>query len=1333
MKTRRTLTNRLALLCLAALAAAARADEPPGRTVVPGESPSAVQRLASARKLARDGQLPEAIDEYQRLLDEAGDKLARLGPQHLVQVRWLCHRDLAALPPAGLRLYRQRVDARARKWLEEGTAARDPAPLRRVVQEAFCSRPGDRALDLLGDLAFERGEFAEARRWWRRIVRPAGEAPAKGGEPDLDLLFPDPQVDVARVQAKQVLALLFQEDARENEGGRRAALEAFRQAYPTAEGALAGRTGRYADTLAALLGDLGALATPDAAWTSFAGGPSRSLVLPAESRDPNRLTRLVRRWRFDLETHERVDDAPPPPPGKVVTPSQAARSLAFHPLIVGDRVLVADARTVTAYDMHTGRADVWYDTAAQNGGLALAASLPAAPDLRHTLTVADGCVFARLGVPCVGPPGLRAENRESFLVCLSLRPAPKGERLRWQVRPDAPNAEGAVFEGAPLVADGRVYIAVTRFAAGRTVTAVHCYPAQAEGAPPLRWRQDVCETLELKPEGKRYRQHLLTLAGSNVVYCSHAGAVVAVDAATGRPVWARRYPVRAETDDAPSPRDLTPPVYADGRLFVAPADCDRLLCLDPATGQLLWQRDRVEVVQLFGVARGRLIFTTTDGIRAVGAASGDDRDGWVQPDVGRLPPFGRGFLAGDYVYWPTRQRLYVLNQADGQQPANLYPGPWQETLAGNLVYGEGCLAVADARTLTVCVPPAWLRAERRGDVEAQPQAALPHYRLALAEADAGQCGEAVAEFGRAEQLATPAEGWLPGLARRARQEVLFKEAAGESDEGHWDRAAAALRQAAVGRPVAERLEALRREANLWDAAGQPARAVAVWQGVLTDPALRAGHLRDARHNPQSAALTAAREVGRKAGGQRPAKLAPVEKAARASLAARWPPPADLTLPLLHGWQAPLPAGGRMLPIHVAAEAAVDDSTPSPVLFGRGRELVCRDAATGRVLWSGLSPFVAEWAGRHADTVLAAGPSGVACLRLEDGAALWTYPAPPRQPLRDFRLTASRLLCRLGKHLAALDVASGWVLWTAAAPSAGLGLPSPSGQFLTFQGGEDWVVAQTAGGRHWVLDSASGRLVHDLETTPEPWPRPPLALDGRHFCLVAGPGTAVVLDAAAGKELARLSLGGPTTLSGRPPLAVGSRDVLLVIADRNFGATLRRFDPLTGRALWDDERPIALDPVVPGEVTWDRNAVYVAAENSLAAYGLDNGKPLWRVPLADGRRWRLLPAGGYLLACPADVGGRGLRVEWLAGSIELAGVYPPREVPLLLCDPKTGAVVERLNLRCGRRVADESCQPGGPLLPRLALETAPPRIQISRRGLVVAVPGAVWGRRSASPE
>ena len=55
------------------------------------------------------------------------------------------------------------------------------------------------ALDLLGDLAFEKGQFEDAFAWWSLLVVPAGEATESRSE---RLLFPDPRVDLGKVRAK---------------------------------------------------------------------------------------------------------------------------------------------------------------------------------------------------------------------------------------------------------------------------------------------------------------------------------------------------------------------------------------------------------------------------------------------------------------------------------------------------------------------------------------------------------------------------------------------------------------------------------------------------------------------------------------------------------------------------------------------------------------------------------------------------------------------------------------------------------------------------------------------------------------------------------------------------------------------------------------------------------------------------------------------------------------------------------------------------------------------------------------------------------------------------
>jgi hypothetical protein len=148
----------------------------------------------------------------------------------------------------------------------------------------------------------------------------------------------------------------------------------------------------------------------------------------------------------------------------------------------------------------------------------------------------------------------------------------------------------------------------------------------------------------------------------------------------------------------------------DHRLFVAPRDSPRLLCLDLETGRTLWEREGIEAVHLLGVSEGRLVLTTALGIRALDAATGADEGGWRQPAVGRRSAFGRGLLAGGWVLWPTDDAalpLRALSVEDGSQGrgrVTIDPTRLRRLRVGNMAFGEGCLVVADAEELVGYAP-----------------------------------------------------------------------------------------------------------------------------------------------------------------------------------------------------------------------------------------------------------------------------------------------------------------------------------------------------------------------------------------------------------------------------------------------------------------------------------------------------------------------------------------------------------------------------------------------------------------------------------------------------
>jgi outer membrane protein assembly factor BamB len=629
-----------------------------------------------------------ALEEYQRMIYDDGDVLAlyadsdRQSPTaRSMSLRRLCHLRIAAAPPYALALYRKRVDVLAQKLFRQGEANRDTKALERLVSDLFCSGFTDRALALLGDFAFEGGDFARAAAWWRLLARPASEARWQAAE---TLLFPGPQVDLARVRAKLILACAFAGERWQAEKE----LRAFRTVHGKARGKLAGRDGEYADIVENLISRLPAL-VDDEPWSTFAGNPERNPVLT--SVPSRRSWADGPAWRVPLPTIGMMEPGGPF--------SRLSARLYYHPVIADDRVLLTDGRSVTGYDLLNGRLLFRYYL--QDAGKATASVVPPGAVPRHTLTVSGDRVYARLGEQAIGP---NASQGGTFLACLEMPPSrndalPRRLREVWTIA--AP--EVSQFEGAPLVHEGFLYVALSRVENHRTRTSVHCYHAQSGK---LRWSQEICDAAEFEEQATpRYHHHLLTLAAENIVYCSHSGAIVAVNRESGKPAWAVRYPGRKPErgDTESSARDLCPCVFHFGRIFVAPADTDRVFCLEASSGRVLWDRDRLHSVNLLGVAGGKLVLTEPRRLRALDDDTG--LDSW-QPGDGDLT-FGRGLLAGDRIFWPTRRRdqaVLMVTQQDGEQLLD-DPTRFRQIHAGNMAFGNGCLVVAGTDYLFGYVPP----------------------------------------------------------------------------------------------------------------------------------------------------------------------------------------------------------------------------------------------------------------------------------------------------------------------------------------------------------------------------------------------------------------------------------------------------------------------------------------------------------------------------------------------------------------------------------------------------------------------------------------------------
>jgi len=1351
----RMIGRRLFAVLLLILAVPVRGEDKQA-VVFSGESRAASLRLAEARKRLDDHKWSEAIEELQTILNSTGNDLVSIAPSHSVRAGRLCQIQLASLPAEALRLYRQRYESQAQKKLQQAQADRDIFQLRKIVEDAFCTRAAEKAIDLLGDLAFERGRFEEAEEWWR-LLAPLPDARRDAATRGLALVYPDLTLNPARVQAKQLLARLFDD----TDSQWLASLEAYEQRHPKAEGTLGGRKGRYVELLQALAEERKKQGQTDSEdWLTFAGDPSRGRPIPAPEDILDRLSALCsegQKWSFNLEQRSRQEDTGPSP---AVNAAQA-RTLAFHPIIAGNRVLVADARYVTAYDLSNGRSEEWYDVARTNGGVKPNLKLPAAPDLRYTLTAADGFAYVRLGAQDIGmesppppnrfgPPLPRRDN-ETFLACLRLQPDDKGEHFRWHIRGIA--HDNSFFEGAPLVAGGLIWIASTRYNGNRCFTAIDCYAADDTGAPPLRWRCDVCETSDVKVGQPRYRHHLLTLAGTQVVYCTHNGAVVAIDALTGRRNWAIRYPRRTFDTQAPQLHGQTPVMFAAGRLYVAPADSDTLLCLDPATGRTLWELEPLRVVHLLGVGQGRLIFTTPTGLRAVRADNGNTA--WVAPETGgTLTPAGRGLLIGDLVLFPTTQVrnadspwmegvVYALRQSDGRpadDPVKLHRLP-----AGNLAYANGCLAVADRQTLSVFVPQRLRLGARKAEARQHPHSASALLQLACAEADAAHDAEALAAFRRVEDILgrepkTSDAKKLLAQSLTAKQNLLLAMAQRAAEARRWQDAENALqRAAAISLSPRYRLHALLRAAQIWQKAKQTDRAAGVWQSIRADPTLRALPVIDRQGRPYSLDARFDSKQGRV--GDRPLFSPPSKRN-------------DIpSLPLFRTWHVRLNNDEWLL-------SSENECDPVLLLTGSadGR-LNCRLTSTGESHWTQRLPFEPCWAGCHADSILAAGAEGVICLQREKGQILWHFPAPvtgryPRapcdevrvvldpqrpEPLTDFRLAAGRLFFLQGqRRLIALNAETGAVLWDRWAPDGPLRLPFPQGHFSPYYYAGTQTVLIQMSCRRWLLDAATGKQLHEAPDSRDLWQRPPVQLDERTLCVTPDYRHIVLLDAQTGQCLWTYRPPGITTLSGELPSVLGQENLLLCVQPANIGYFLQRIDRATGKAVWPRPQLLAAKTLDSGAWAFDGDAVFILEDRSLTARSVGDGEVLWQRSLPDASM-HIRRVGDYLAVYPQAVGGEArLRFRSLLGTVQwdLGNLLPPEAVfPVCCYDPKTGQLVQRLQFRIEsplrtmlekRRRGEEGDGAWIVRTSSLLASKDGPLIRLDAPRPYVAVGGEVWG-------
>jgi len=692
--------------------------------------------LLRAEALLDDGQWEEAVENIRRVMETSGSRLIRIGGAshgftRALPVGQYCQILLANLherAPEALRIYRRQVDPLAGQRYADALAAREPRLLARIVDELFLSSFGDDASFWLGEFAFERGHLTAARAAWERLGPqfrwrpPAGvQAGADAGYPlwrlvpDTDraavwprieaalrdrplprgwLAYPDTNLDLDEVRASLALASLLEGDRPR----ATAELALLNQLAPTAQGKIGGRSGKLVSLLAEFRRQIAEWPRPqtDDDWLTFAGSAARNKAVSTDVDVAG-----VPIWQVSLPRLSAI--LPGQRPRILRVAEDPDGLLGYHPLIVGDRVVLQQGESFTEFDLHSGELRVGSDRP-NLGGEVAEQSLVAR---RFTTTANLNRLYACVDfdhAPLSRIVGL--DLRADFKLVLDVRLSGSEWDGAWR------------FSGAPVTDGSRLYVAVRRTNQVRPEAHVACFDARSGR---LCWRRFVCAADAQLPPHPELAQNLLTMDEETLYLNTNLGVVAALRAEDGQVQWTVQYP-RVDLQQ-PDPdrnelhlmRDLNPCLAYRGMVMVAPRDCQHLFCLDAITGTVLWATPAgqgADVVHLLGVGQGRLL-ASGECLYWFDIATGQlvcRFPASFQSGAGRARPsprgYGRGLLAGDRVLWPTRQAIYVFQQRTikterGRQPALIrrIELAGRGATGGNLLIADGVLLIAAADRL----------------------------------------------------------------------------------------------------------------------------------------------------------------------------------------------------------------------------------------------------------------------------------------------------------------------------------------------------------------------------------------------------------------------------------------------------------------------------------------------------------------------------------------------------------------------------------------------------------------------------------------------------------
>jgi len=340
----------------------------------------------------------------------------------------------------------------------------------------------------------------------------------------------------------------------------------------------------------------------------------------------------------------------------------------LYPAVVGDVVYVSDGQAISAWDRFT-LAPRWRVVPRGSDAAAIMDEPFTARQVRFARTVEDANVVVvadRLAIAATGMAASGGRTGDTRLHALDRRTG----RVLWSVAPDAldPQLVEATVRGPAVVEGDTAVVSLRKFQQSRRVVSLYLAGLDV-GTGELRWLRLLgsAGSLGFQTVGRASDWPLLH---EGIVYrADELGLVAAVEAATGRVVWARRMPaIGRQGYPFTLPWATNQPVPDSETLLLIAPGRQAVVRLDRATGAMLGVRNAADLGEpdylvrvgdrLAAVAQNQIAFVPIAEVESAAPASlRFGEDGIV----------GRVVVSGERLLAPVPEGVAVI---DPGAPAN---------------------------------------------------------------------------------------------------------------------------------------------------------------------------------------------------------------------------------------------------------------------------------------------------------------------------------------------------------------------------------------------------------------------------------------------------------------------------------------------------------------------------------------------------------------------------------------------------------------------------------------------------------------------------------------